>query len=748
MAVIKINGEDVEFEPAPDKKILDVAKEAGIYIPTLCDHDELEPYGGCRMCLVDVEGMRGYVPACTTTAKDGMVVKTNTEELNSLKKKILELILVEHPSGCIICEEKEQCKEFRPQVQKTGRISGCYTCPNRDMCEFLEVVEYIGMDNLAYEPEYKGIPVEREDPFFDRDYNLCILCARCVRVCDDVRGTSAISIVKRGHQSRIDTAFGVSHVDAGCWFCGACVDVCPTGSLSPRKTKWVGPMQDPIETTCVLCGTGCQINLDEKYGKIMSSGPGNRESDPNHHHLCVLGRFCIPTMVNTSRRTINPMMKKDDVLVPVSWEDAIGEAVRLLKETPADRIGFIASPQMTTEAAYLLQRVAREGVKTSAIDFRGSDFAALILGEMASRLDRIQTLDRLDEVDWILSLGGDFVVTHQVVAKNVYKQVKRGVPLIHIGPLGVNLKRWTAEHIDVPIEKTADVLQKLAQKKGSLPGTDKEQAKRILSIISTGKGAVLIGGRLMEVKSPEKAVAALMDILGENGIVYPLFPLGNEVGLFKAGARADILPGPTANANQGKTLHELRTLAEKGQIDVLYVTDGSVPLNGFEKVKYIIYQSPYSCDWSEQATVLLPSTTFAEEDGTFVNHEFRELAIKKVGRPPHKARNDWQILRDVAKGLGITAEYGSVQDVWQELAQNKISLSQGVFKRKSWRPATREETAWNPKYRGATIAEVVTDLQYLIDALPGREYTAEEESFEELLRRLQREHAPRKEVSK
>ncbi len=746
MAVIKIDNQNIEFEPTIEKTILDVAREAGIYIPTLCDHDELEPYGGCRMCLVDVEGMRGYVPACTTTAKDGMVVKTSTDELNSLKRRILQLLMIEHPVGCILCDEREQCDKFRPQAQKAGRVSGCYTCPNRNHCELEEVVNFIGMKTLPYDPEYRDIPVEREDPFFDRDYNLCILCARCVRVCDDVRGTAAITIAKRGHESRIDTAFGTSHVESGCWFCGACVDVCPTGSLSARKTKWIGIPEETVETTCVLCGTGCQVNIGVKYNKIMWSEPGNKDSPPNHHHMCVLGRFCIPTLVNTPRRTKNPMITKDSILVPASWDEAINEAARLLKDTPSEKIGFIASPQMTTEAAYLLQKIAREGANTSAIDFMGSDFAALILGNLADGHDKIQTLDKLDEVDWILSIGGDFVVTHQVVAKSVYKQVRRNVPLIHVGPIGENLRRWASYHINVPIKKIENAISKLAQKSMSIPSITKEQAERIASIISSGRGAIIVGSRIMETKNPDKCLSALLEIIGREGVVYPLLPLGNELGLIKAGARADILPGPAVNSEKGLTLGELRDKASKGQIELLYITDGSVSLTGFEKVENIIYQAPYASEWTDRATVLLPSASFAEEDGTFVNHEMRELRLKRIVDPPYHARQDWEILQNIARSIGLSkSDYKSPEDIWNELEKQKAGLKKDIYKRKSWTPARKDETRWNPKYRGVAIAEVVKDLKVLIDSLPSREVIEKRESLDELLERLQRK-IPSKEV--
>ncbi|MFX1415516.1 MAG: molybdopterin-dependent oxidoreductase [Promethearchaeota archaeon] len=765
MPTMFIDGKKIEFDKQA-RSVLEIVRSAGIRMPTLCDHPELDAYGGCRMCLVEIQGWRGFVTACTTRPQDGMVVKTDSEELTKMKKNILQLIIKEHPSACLVCFEWPDCLKYRHESYRAGAVTGCNTCPNRETCELREVVEHLDVRNIDYEPNYKKVPVEREDPFFDRDYNLCILCARCVRVCDEVRGTRAITLSQRGHETRVDTAFGSSHIDSGCWFCGACIDVCPTGALMPRMTKWIGTPDSEVETTCVLCGVGCQTRLDEKWERVMGSGPGSVDKPPNHGHMCVLGRFCIPPLVNAPDRIKTPFLRRESEYVPVSWEEALDEVSKALAEANPERVGFLGGPHMSTESAYLFNKLARVGIKSSNVDYQGSDFAALIHKELAREQDftRIRTLDYLENIDWIISVGGDFVKTHQVVAKQVYSVVKKGVPLIVIGEIGTNLRRWATEHVHVQPKKLQPILSELAEHRASLRGIDRKQAERIVDITKSGKGAVLVGPRILESKEPRLVLRALVRLAGDNGSIFPLFPLGNEAGVIKAGLRPEMLPGPSSvtvkkalasvkkswgkgNFADGLTLTEMRHKARKKDFDVLYVTDGSISLEGFEKIPTIIYQSPYPSEWMDVASVVLPTTTFAEEDGTFVNLEMKPLKIRSVVQAPGMAREDWRIFADIGKKSGADGfSYSKAEEIWDELLHFAPIIEVGEqSRRKSWKPASSEKSEWYPRYRGASLPERIQDLSSFIEALPERDRPYIGETLDELATRLEAESLGRKE---
>ena len=220
--------------------VLRAAELAGVFVPSLCWHKELSAFGGCRLCSVEIEGMRGYPLACSTLASEGMAVTTETVALREMREEILRLLLSEHPCACLLCGESDDCRRSLTTIRKSGVTTGCRSCPNDGDCELQALVERLGITDVGYPIVYKALEPEHDDPFYDRDYNLCILCGRCVRMCHEVRGASVLAFKYRGPRTLVGPAFGHSHVAAGCEFCGACVSVCPTGALFDKVSKWDG----------------------------------------------------------------------------------------------------------------------------------------------------------------------------------------------------------------------------------------------------------------------------------------------------------------------------------------------------------------------------------------------------------------------------------------------------------------------------------------------------------------------------
>lgn len=686
------------FEARRGATILEAARANGIYIPTLCAHETLTSFGGCRMCIVEVDGMRGFPTSCTTPAEDGMVVRTETEQLRTMQLEILRLILSEHTSSCLVCDEREECARYSPTIRKAGVTTGCRFCPKDGQCELQEVARRLGVKEIGYPVYYRNLQVEKEDPFYDRDYNLCILCGRCVRVCQEVRSAGTLAFSLRGRRTIVGPAFGRSHLEAGCEFCGACVSVCPTGALYERATKWEGRPEREQESTCVLCGIGCRVRLQVKGGRVIGSLPAD---DPlvNDGQLCVKGRFCITELVGGHQRLLRPSRRRGGAPAEIGWDEAVSLAAERLASCDPANFALLVSADCSNEDLYTAQKFARAVMGTHHVDtasrlyYRAGFNAYLDL--MKVRLP----LAELRHAGAVLCIGLDARFGRSVVGVEIRKALRNGARMVTIHPrphsLGMIADRWIRPR---PGEE-ARVLEALVRLTGSpgeaaagadaglLPDGLAQQADETARWLLEARAPVLlVGSEFLHYDGSAEILAAVARLARNTAArILPLPAQGNLVGSVLMGSYPELLPGGVPSTD-GSRLERLRLLwaapvappepwwnasvsADGRKLEVLYAI-GEVPPAMRQRADFLIFQNIYPPEPDTAADLILPSAAFTETDGTMVSGDGLIQRLHAAVPPPGKALPNWQILCRIAQKLDKSGfDYQSAADVYREIAQ-------------------------------------------------------------------------------
>lgn len=333
MADFKLTIDGKIVEARAGDTVLQAARRAGIFIPSLCAHDELSPYGACRLCVVEIDGVRGTPTSCTTPAVEGMVVRTSSELLETNRRRTLELMMSGHPSPCLTCESSGECESVKKDPSRAGAATRCGACSNRPSCELRVIAKGSFSRDMNLRIFYSADKVEKNDPFIDRDHNLCVLCGRCFRVCEKVHGRPAIGISNRGKFAKISSEFDKAWSEEECLFCGACVDACPTGSLTDRWGKWFGEISSEKESRCTLCHKHCKIVFGIKGGKIVSVRAASLDSNDA---LCAIGKFAFVQMLNSPKRLRRAIVRESGEQIPASPESALEKIAEILKSAKED----------------------------------------------------------------------------------------------------------------------------------------------------------------------------------------------------------------------------------------------------------------------------------------------------------------------------------------------------------------------------------------------------------------------------
>jgi predicted molibdopterin-dependent oxidoreductase YjgC len=338
--VLTIDG--IEVEVHEGTTVLEAAQWAGVYIPTLCYDDDLEPYGACRLCVVEIENMRGMPTSCTTVATDGMVVRTDTPAVERSRRTTIELIMANHLSECLGCAQNQNC-----ELQKVAR--------------------YVGVDEEHFKGFRKStrvVPVDDSNPAYVRDMNKCILCARCVRACHEVTGIDAIDLVFRGNAATVGGFGDKPILLSRCETCGECVSRCPTGALVFRSSRLA---TREVKTTCPYCAVGCQTFLGVRGNEIVGVR-GDKQGPANEGHLCVKGRFGIAGMVHHPSRIKTPLIKRDGVFQEATWDEALDLVASRFKTYAPEEIGVVSSARATNEDNFVMQKFGRAVLGTNNVD--------------------------------------------------------------------------------------------------------------------------------------------------------------------------------------------------------------------------------------------------------------------------------------------------------------------------------------------------------------------------------------------
>jgi predicted molibdopterin-dependent oxidoreductase YjgC len=359
---LTINGQEVEATRG--MTVLDAARSADIYIPTLCHYPDLEPYGGCRLCIVEIEKVRGLPTACTTPVTNGMVVTTESPAINEVRRTALELLLSNHPCDCLECHRRKRCGPYDICLRHVAVTDRCVVCGANGNCELQKVVDYVGVHELRVSKDTRSVPVDTSNPFFDIDRNRCILCARCVRACQEITGVGAIDMAYRGYAMKVATFGDTPLMESICRSCGECMVRCPVGAITPKQA--VRPDRE-VKTICPYCGVGCQMFLGVKDDRVVQVR-GDENGPANQGRLCVKGRFGITEFVNHPERLTNPLIRKNGQLEEVSWEEALATVASRLEDYQGDEIAVISSAKSTNEDNYIMQKFARAVLGTNNID--------------------------------------------------------------------------------------------------------------------------------------------------------------------------------------------------------------------------------------------------------------------------------------------------------------------------------------------------------------------------------------------
>jgi formate dehydrogenase major subunit len=700
-----------------------------INIPKLCATDSLEPFGSCRLCLVEIDGRRGYPASCTTPVEAGMVVRTQSSKLQQLRKGVMELYISDHPLDCLTCPANGNC-----ELQDMAGVTG------------LREVRY-GFDGA----NHLQLKKDESNPYFTFDSSKCIVCNRCVRACEETQGTFALTISGRGFEARVAASQGDSFMESECVSCGACVEACPTATLTEKSIIWLGQGEHKITTTCAYCGVGCSLDAEMKGNEVVRMVP-TKNGKANEGHACVKGRFAWGYATHKDRIT-KPMIraKITDPWREVSWDEALDYAASEFKRIQAkhgvDAIGGIVSSRCTNEEGYLVQKLVRAAFGNNNVDTCARVCHSptgyglkQTLGESAGT----QTFKSVEQADVILVIGANPTDGHPVFASRMKRRLRQGAKLIVIDPRRIDLVRSphiaAQHHLQLRPGTNVAMVSALAhvivteglmdddfiaarcdahafaqwrdfvaqpdnspEQMESVTGVPAQQVRDAARLFATGgNGAIYYGLGVTEHAQGSTAVMGIANLamatgnIGRDGVgVNPLRGQNNVQGSCDIGSFPHELPGyrhvsdstvrmqfeaawgVELQAEPGLRIPNMFDAALDGSFMGLYCQGEDIVQSdpntqhvtaALAAMECIVVQDIFLNETAKYAHVLLPGSSFLEKDGTFTNAERRISRVRKV-MPPKAGYADWEVTVALSNRLGYPMHYTHPSEIMAEIAR-------------------------------------------------------------------------------
>jgi NADH dehydrogenase/NADH:ubiquinone oxidoreductase subunit G len=633
---VKLTIDGTMVQALEGMNILDAAELAGVHIPNLCYLKGMKGIGACRLCLIEIEGLKAPMIACNTKVKEGMVINTKTEKVQEIRKFVIDLILSMHPLDCM-------------------------TCTKAGICNLQKYAYEFDLKESSFTRKKFGYPVDEANPFIKRDPDYCILCGRCVRVCKE-QGTNVLEFMGRGVGSKVVTANDKPLQESECTFCGSCVDACPVNSLleADRGRKGREWEYEKIKSVCLLCGNGCDILVSTKDGEVKKINAGAIEGSVEKF-ICAYGRFNFDCIEAETRLT-SPLMRVDGELKATTWEEALNAVANKLKTAGKDT-GFISVASILNEDALTLKKLAKNIVKTKNYDTTMSLYA-----DSDSMMDS-QKAD-IDKADLMVLVGLNPSQWEKILPAldaSLRKRVNRGAKLIVINSS------------DTKIEKVATL---------NIKGNEISVLKRIAkALIAKGQKAdKKLGASVKDVEITEEIEkAATLIAEAHEPLIFSspsLFQASANIALLKgkvicvtleSNARGITLMGLTT---EGKTYKEMVS----DRMKVLYAV-GEVPLNKRPNTDFLIVQNSHLTELAKQADVVLPSATFLESAGTMIDYMGRMKYLPKVIEPQGESKSHRDIFIHLSNIMGAQIKKPTEAEI-NKAAKVKTKLSFRPFVKK------------------------------------------------------------------